>query len=134
MGLFLFLEEKFIKKESQIMTGVVDTKMPQITVENVENNLGTFYKVINCNYIDGHEYDFIVDYECLLKQRYVSVISGFENLPIFVGNVIVCNHTQNRHFSSLDESDIERIKFRIQPVINSRTLKLSKVLIVNDKY
>lgn len=62
-----------MKQISKIKVLIIDPEKG-ITEKVIDNNLRSFYREINCNYIDisswsiaGQDYDFIIDDEGLLK-------------------------------------------------------------------
>lgn len=84
------------------------------TFEKVNPSLERYYDMLKCDFIDivslkigGQFYDIICDDEALLKQppHYVSVISA-EGHPMLIGNILVCNSTENGCEATLTPSDI----------------------------
>ena len=83
------------------------------TFEKVKPELETYYKMLDCDYIDivsisfnGRTYDVICDDEALLKSPpHTFTVINKNGQPMIAGNVLICN-TENGYEKSLTAGDI----------------------------
>ena len=109
-----------------IRVALFDTKQPSVNFMDIEDNLQTYYDLINCTTIDiTHAFgcDVICDDEGLLKQNqkpsYIEVLND-EIIRVLVGNIIFASHDDEGNTVSLTDSQI-------------RNLKRAKIMVKNHK-
>ena len=100
-------------KKSKIIVGIFDGKTKNIRYELVDNDLHTWYKLINCRCIDitGFAgYECICDDEALLHGQSKPTVLRYDNYDNLVsaiyGTVVICR-SYNEELDSLTLSDIE---------------------------
>ena len=105
-------------KEKSIRVVVV-SPLKGVEERVIKNDLETFYKTIECDYIEvarrkigGKYYDIICDEEALLKSNPLVSAFSLDEEPMLVDSLIICN-SNGENFSSLTKQDIERILKRV---------------------
>lgn len=100
-------------KKSKIRVGIFDGLTKSIRFELVDNDLSTWYRLINCNCIDVTGFagfDLICDDEALLYGDHKPTVLRYDNYDNLVsaiyGTVVICR-SYNEEFDSLTGDDIE---------------------------
>ena len=100
-------------KKSKITVGIFDGKTNKIRYQLVDNDLQTWYKLIDCRCIDIVEFagfDCICDDEALLHGEPKPTILRYDNYDNLVsaiyGTVVICRNSDGE-LDSLNLSDIE---------------------------
>lgn len=100
-------------KKSKIIVGIFDGQTKNIRYELVDNELFTWYRLINCDCIDitGFAgYDCICDDEGLLKREPKPTILRYDNydnlIAAIYGTVVICR-SYNEELDTLTDDDIK---------------------------
>jgi hypothetical protein len=100
-------------KKSKIIVGIFDGQTNNIRYELVDNDLFTWYKLINCDCIDITQfagYDCICDDEALLHGEPKPTILRYDNYDNLVsaiyGTVVICR-SYNEELDTLTDDDIK---------------------------
>ena len=99
-------------KKSKIIVGIFDGQTKNIRYELVDNDLVTWYMLINCDCIDVTGFagfELICDDEALLKVEPKPTILRYDNYDNLIGaiygTVVICR-SYNEEFDSLTDDDI----------------------------
>ena len=111
----------------------LDTIMSSIEEKEIEDNLDTYYKLLNCRCIDiatrkigNNWYDIICDDEGLLKQEIIPSAIYESNKEIaLVGNLIIAKNDGYGNIIGLEEEEIEEIKKHIVEIYGFKLLEVS---------
>lgn len=86
------------------------------TVIDIEDTLGVFYKLIECQYVDmvrrkiGNDYYVIIcDDECLFEEKPIVSAIGENCETMFVGNLIISKDDGEGGLIDLTKEDINQI-------------------------
>ena len=108
-----------IMKNSKIRVGIFDGKSKNIRFEIVDNELQTWYKLIDCKCIDivnFSGFDLICDDEALLHGEPKPTILRYDNYDNLVsaiyGTVVICR-SYNEELDSLTLTDMEWLRNNI---------------------
>ena len=100
-------------KKSKITVGIFDGQTNNIRYELVDNDLQTWYKLINCDCIDITQfagYECICDDEGLLIDDPKPTILRYDNednlISAIYGTVVICR-SYNEELDTLTDDDIE---------------------------
>lgn len=100
-------------KKSKIRVGIFDGLSKNIRFETVDNDLQTWYDIIDCRCIDIVEFagfDLICDDEALLHGDTKPTILRYDNydnlISAIYGTVVICSNS-DEELDSLTVSDIE---------------------------
>ncbi len=100
-------------KKSKITVGIFDGLSKNIRFEIVDNDLQTWYKLIDCRCIDIVEFagfDLICDDEALLYGEHKPTVLRYDNednlISSIYGTVVICRNS-DEELDSLTVSDIE---------------------------
>lgn len=100
--------------------GIFDAKTRQFRVEDIKDDLETFYKIIDCDtidivtrYVNDVQFDIICDDEGLLKEDPIVTAVNMKLEPMLVGTLILAHHDGNGNLTDItDEDEL------LQPIIN----------------
>ncbi|KJY54740.1 hypothetical protein JF73_17540 (plasmid) [Lactobacillus helsingborgensis] len=122
-----------MKQISKIKVLIIDPEKG-ITEKVIDNNLRSFYREINCNYIDisswsitGQDYDFIIDDEGLLKPNPMVSVISLNNKPIFFGRIILTRNCEGLQ-TSLTDKDIKKIKKHLENYFNYKVIQVDQLI------
>ena len=106
----------------------------------VEDELETYYKMLDCDCIDivtrkvGNKwYGFVCDDEGLLKDRAYTIISKQDGQywREIVGSVFICNNDGEGNLTSLDQTDVINLMEHLHPIIDD--CKIRHLIEINWK-
>lgn len=104
---------------------LVDVENEKVEAMEIEDELDSFYKILNCSTIDivvrriggRHKkaFDIVCDDEGLFKEpQKISAIDNLGNVQL-VGNIFITGTADNEgNLTSLSESDVAYIKSKVQ--------------------
>lgn len=113
-------------KQEKIKVIILDTLKGKHSFETIDNNLQSFYKLLNCDTIEvvvrkinGKYYDIILDEEFLLKvdngEDLKPCIAVFNNpfvmSELYFGNAIICTHNDDGDLEGLSDSEALQILY-----------------------
>lgn len=97
-------------------TVLLDVLNDDVKVLDIEEDLDTFYDLLNCSCIDivqrkvnGRIFDIVCDDEGLLKNEFkISAIDSMNN-PMLVGNLLFFHNDGEGNLSELSDEDVQCI-------------------------
>lgn len=104
---------------------LVDVENEKVEAMEIEDELDSFYKILNCSTIDivvrriggrcKKTFDIVCDDEGLFKEpQKISAIDNLGNVQL-VGNIFITGTADNEgNLTSLSKSDVAYIKSRVQ--------------------
>lgn len=106
-------------KKSKITVGIFDGKTNNIRYQLVDNDLQTWYDIIDCRCIDIVEFagfDLICDDEALLYGEHKPTVLRYDNednlISAIYGTVVICRNS-DEELDSLTVSDMEWLNSNI---------------------
>lgn len=106
-------------KKSKIIVGIFDGQTKNIRYELVDNDLVTWYRLINCNCIDVTGFagfDLICDDEALLYGDHKPTVLRYDSYDNLIGaiygTVVICR-SYNEELDTLTDDDVEWLNSNI---------------------
>ncbi len=111
-------------KQEKIKVVILDALKGEHSFKTIDNNLHSFYQLLNCDTIEvverkinGAYYDIILDEEFLLKvdngEDLKPSIAVFKNKnelsELHFGNAFICKHNDDGDFESLNNNEAYQI-------------------------
>ena len=113
-----------------MITAYIVNKNGSHSIKNIENNLETYYSIIDCDTIDivsrrfaGRYLDVICDDCGLLTDNPVATAVDTGYHPMLVGTLIIVRHNEEGETISLTEEDLKAIRKSVAMVLDERGLR-----------
>lgn len=98
--------------------GIFDAKTRQFRVEDIKDDLETFYRIIDCDtidivtrYVNDVQFDIICDDEELLKEEPIVTALSMNLKPMLVGTLIFAHNDGHGNLTDITDSDETLLKF-----------------------
>ena len=121
------------KKIKGVLISINDKGTNEVSVVEVQDDLQTYYDILNCDCIDitersinGNYYDIVCDDEGLLKSDFQVTAMNYAGDTMLVGNLFICSHKNEKSIQSILDNIVG-----VTGYFNSKLYDNTKVLLLD---